>query len=243
MFPLRDVHKPKHVPFITRLLILSNVIAFGWQLWASIEGRSGALIAQWGVRPKCYLSPNSCGIALPAEADELWQPILVSLFLHGGLLHIAFNMLFLAVFGPGVEDRLGRGKYVLLYFVCGVAATLAHVITHPASGVPAIGASGAIAGVLGAYFILLPKSWILTYFPPIFLFPVPAPLFLFAWIAGQVVNAMGLLSLGLVHRDASDVAWMAHIGGFLWGAAWAWTIKPWWKRTAAKTASRTARAS
>lgn len=239
MFPLRDVHKLKRVPVITRLLILFNVVAFGWQIVASLEGRQSTLIAQWGVRPKCYFAPGACGIELPSEAEQLWQPIFSSLFLHGGLLHLAFNMLFVAVFGPGVEDRLGRGKFVLLYFVCGVAATLTHVITNSASGVPAIGASGAIAGVLGAYLILLPKSWILTYFPPIFLFPVPAPLFLIAWIVGQIASAMGWLSLGLVNRDASDVAWMAHIGGFALGAAWAWTIKPWWKRSASKAARAT----
>ena len=234
MFPLRDVHKPKRVPFITRVLIVLNVAAFVWQVLASLEGRQSTLIAQWGVRPKCYFAPDACGIVLPAEADQLWQPLFTSLFLHGGLLHMAFNLLFLGVFGPGVEDRLGRIKFLLFYGACGVMATLAHVITHPTSDIPTIGASGAIAGVLGAYLILLPKSWILTYFPPIFLFPVPAWLFLIAWMAGQIANAIWSLPLGFVTREISDVAWMAHIGGFALGVSWAWTIKPWWKKSATK---------
>jgi hypothetical protein len=124
-----------------------------------------------GVKPRCYFSPGSCGISVPGETQLLWQPLFVSLFLHGGLLHLGFNMLFLWVFGPGLEERLGKWKFLMFYFGCGLVASLAHIITHPFSDAPAIGASGAISGVLGAYLILLPRSWILTYFPPIFLFP------------------------------------------------------------------------
>jgi membrane associated rhomboid family serine protease len=176
------------------------------------------------------VSPAACGIAVPGQAERLWQPLVASLFLHGGVLHLAFNMLFLWVFGPGVEDKLGRCRFTLLYFGCGLAATAAHIVMHPGSAVPVIGASGAIAGVLGLYLILLPRSWILTYLPPIFLFPVPAPLFLVAWLVFQAVSGIGRLpGLGVPHQPA-DVAWVAHIGGFVMGAALGWRIQPWRKR-------------
>jgi membrane associated rhomboid family serine protease len=229
MIPLRDVHKPKRVPFITRLLIVLNLAMFAWQVVPVLLGKQSTLIATLGVRPQCYISPDACGIKVLQDSERLWQPLFGSMFLHGGLLHLAFNLLFLWVFGPGVEDKLGRGRYLGFYLGCGILATLAHVVTHPLSQVPVIGASGAIAGVLGAYFVLLPRSWILTYFPPIFLFPVPAPLFLLLWILGQIASGLGALPLGWLNRDGSDIAWMAHIGGFAAGVAMAWRIGPWWK--------------
>jgi membrane associated rhomboid family serine protease len=241
MLPLRDVHKPKRVPFITRVLLVLNLAMFAWQCWPLLQGNGSTLIAEMGVRPHCYIQPGACGIEPLRESAQLWQPLLLAMFLHGGVWHLAFNLLFLWVFGPGVEDKLGRVKYLAFYLCCGVLATLAHVITHPMSDVPVIGASGAIAGVLGAYLILLPRSWILTYLPPIFLFPVPAPLFLILWFVGQVVNGLWALPLGIVQRDGSDVAWMAHLGGFAAGVIWAWRYKPWWKAKA--QATRSARAT
>ena len=236
MIPLHDIHKPKRPPFITRLLITLNMGAFLYQCFDLLTlGKRSQLVSALGVRPACYMTPSACGISLPDESGLLWQPIFASLFLHGGFLHLAFNMLFLWVFGPGVEDRLGRWRFTLFYFGCGITASLTHIATHAGSTIPVIGASGAIAGVLGMYLILLPRSWILTYFPPVFLFPVPAPLFLVAWILFQIIsgftNIPGLSSGG----QGSDIAWMAHIGGFLAGAAIGWTIKPWWKRKAKKT--------
>lgn len=227
MIPLRAVHKTKRSPFVTRLFVLLNVVAFGYQLLVG----HGALTYAMGVRPHCYFSPGSCGVDLPRESAALWQPLLVSLFLHGGWLHLAFNMLFLWVFGPGLEERLGKTRFLLFYFGCGIAASLAHIATHPFSDIPAIGASGAISGVLGAYLILLTRSWILTYFPPIFLFPVPAPLFIVLWFASQIASALNFLPQ-LAGGGDSDIAWMAHIGGFAFGAMIAWSIKPWWKKTA-----------
>jgi membrane associated rhomboid family serine protease len=216
MFPLRAVDRPATVPFVTRLLIVLCVAAFGWQ-WL-IAGQGG--VGEWGVRPVCYIAPGACGIAVPGNGDRLWQPLFVSLFLHAGWLHLASNMLFLWVFGPPVEDRLGKPRFALLYLACGLVAHFAHIATHPFSAIPTIGASGAIAGVLGAYLILLPRSWILTYFPPIFLFPVPAPLFLVLWVLSQFAGAFQKWP-GLAGGQGG-VAWMAHIGGFVAGAWWAW---------------------
>lgn len=236
MFPLRDVHKPDRPPFITRLLITLNIGAFGyqWLLWLLTDRD---LIASMGMRPKCFVLPSSCGISVIGESELLWQPLLVAMFLHGGVLHLAFNMLFLSVFGAGVEDRLGRFRYLLVYLGCGLAASLAHIATHPFSPEPAIGASGAVAGVLGAYLILLPRSWILTYLPPIFIFPVPAPLFLVIWIGGQLASAFAGLSLFSPGHSGDNIAWMAHIGGFAAGAAIGWAVKPWWKRKATSARS------
>jgi membrane associated rhomboid family serine protease len=231
MLPLRAVDKPPKPPFVTRLIVVINVAAFAYQLLLTLWGGRDQFMYAMGVRPHCYFSPGSCGISVPGESELLWQPLLVSLFLHAGFLHLAFNMLFLWVFGPQVEGRLGKLRFALFYLGCGVAATLAHVVTHPFSPVPVIGASGAIAGVLGAYLILLPRSWILTYFPPIFLFPVPSPVFLIVWIASQITSAFTHLP-GLSASSGTDIAWMSHVGGFIAGAAYAWSIKPWWKRRA-----------
>jgi membrane associated rhomboid family serine protease len=232
MFPLRAVHKTVKPPWITRLLVLANVLAFCFQ---ALPWERDVLVAEMGVKPQCYFSPGSCGISVPGETQLLWQPLFASLFLHGGLLHLAFNMLFLWVFGPGLEERLGKFKFLGFYLACGLVAGVGHIITNPFSMSPAIGASGAISGVLGAYLILLPRSWILTYFPPIFLFPLPAPLFLILWMLSQVLSFFTNLPwLGGGH---SDIAWMAHIAGFVCGALWGWSIKPWWKKKKADARS------
>jgi len=238
MLPLRDVHRPTNSPWLTRLLIVANLFAFVWQWADGTVGGAESAVARLGVMPLCYTSPGSCGIALPQDAALLWQPLLASLFLHGDLLHLAFNLLFLYVFGAGVEDRLGKTRFFCLYFGCGIMASLSHVLTHPFSQTPVIGASGAIAGVLGAYLILLPRSWILTYLPPIFLFPVPAPLFLVLWFWGQLSGALNAmighvpaLLTGAPEAPVTQIAWTAHLGGFLTGVGIAWVIKPWWKKS------------
>lgn len=202
--------------------MLLNALAFGaqWVLWAT----RGVDLAQiYGVVPRCTLLPSACGVSFQNDPQQVWLPFLVSLFLHGGLLHLAFNMLFLSVFGGGLEDKIGRVRFVLIYFGGGLAASATHIAFHPASMAPTIGASGAIAAVLGAYLVALPKAWVLTYFPPLFFFPVPAPLFLLIWIAGQFYSAFGnLVSPG--SGAGADIAWMAHLGGFGAGAFYGWRI-------------------
>jgi membrane associated rhomboid family serine protease len=234
MLPLRAVHKPRCAPWITRLLVAINIFVFVAQL---LPGAWGEGWRAWGhsmaVQSSCYVSPGSCGIELPRESTLLWQPLFVSLFLHAGFLHLAFNMLFLSVFGPGVEDRLGRLNFLVFYLCCGVGATLCHVVTHLFAHDALVGASGAISGVLGAYFILQTRSWILTYIPPIFLLPIPAPLFLLVWIASQIMSQfIPSWNRVLVGSSDGNIAWMAHIGGFFIGAFWGWMVKPWWKKKA-----------
>ncbi len=244
MFPLREVHRPKKTPWVTRVLIFVNIAAFLWQLaqWNLFHISPEARL---GVVPHCYVAPGSCGLLVPEDAGRLGWPLIASLFLHGDLLHLAFNMLFLGVFGPGLEDRfaqmsLGKVRFALLYFACGIGASLLHIATHPLSAAPVIGASGAIAGVLGAYFILLPRSWILTYLPPIWFLPVPAPLFLVLWFLAQISGAWAsvtaYLPLGAPDSEASQIAWIAHLGGFVCGALAGWSVQPW--RLKRKAATR-----
>ncbi len=246
MFPLRDVHRPQRAPIITWLLVLVMAGVFAWQVGlGSAQGESG-FIAAWGARPRCVVSPQACGIDLgrlpddPGPVLRRWlAPLLSSAFLHAGILHIAFNAWFLWVFGPAVEERLGRLKYLSFYLACAVVASLAHIAAQPGSMLPLVGASGAIAGVLGAHLILMPRSWILSYIPPIWVVPIPSLVFLVFWMASQIMGARALLPPALSHAigagavDAS-VAWAAHIGGFVFGAACAWRAKPWFKPAAAR---------
>jgi len=228
MFPLRAVHKPLCPPLVTRLLITINIVVFFAPWLPGIFGDwARQMKAQGGVQPNCYFAPNACGIASSPHMDALWKPLLFSMFLHAGVLHLAFNMLFLSVFGAGIEEKLGRLRFGMFYFACGLAATCVYIVTHPTSGAMLIGASGAIAGVLGAYLVLLPRSWILTYFPPIFLFPLPAPLFLLLWIAAQIAAQLVPAWNRVLESGGSEaqVAWMAHIGGFTCGALWAWKAR------------------
>ncbi len=220
------MHQPQRPALITRLLMVLNVLVFIAQYLPGFLGNwSRQLYISGGAVPHCYFSPSSCGIQ-SIQAGALWKPLLFSMFLHAGILHLVFNMLFLSVFGAGLEEKIGKLRFLLFYLACGIVAATAHIITHPFSNATLIGASGAIAGILGAYLVLLPRSWILTYFPPIFLFPLPAPLFLLLWIAFQIAAQF----FPLLHRvleggssgSSNDVAWMAHIGGFTCGVLWAW---------------------
>jgi membrane associated rhomboid family serine protease len=146
-----------------------------------------------------------------------YTSILTSMFIHGGFLHIAGNMWFLWVFGRGVEDILGHAKYALLYFVCGIAAALTFVLVSPNSTVPTIGASGAIAGVMGAYLIKFPRAYVRTLvFIVIFIttIDIPAAFLLLYWFAMQFFNGIGSLGYS---QETSGVAWFAHVGGFIAG--------------------------
>lgn len=144
-------------------------------------------------------------------------PLFTAMFLHGGWFHLIGNMLYLWIFGDNVEDRLGRGKFLLLYLATGILGSLAQVWANPLAAEPVIGASGAIAGVLGAYFISYPRAKVLTLLPILFFFTfveIPAFVFLFIWFISQSLS--GFASLGV---PGNPVAWWAHIGGFVAGFA------------------------
>ena len=212
MIPLRDANPSGTVPFVTWGLIVANALAFLLEL--AMGEQAGALIAEFGVVPArvtAALDPGSFDTGA-------WLSFVTSMFLHGGWMHLIGNMLFLYVFGDNIEDRLGHGRFILFYLLAGAAAAATQVAANPGSGAPMIGASGAIAGVLGAYVLLYPRARILTLLPLFIFFQLlelPAYLFLGLWFLLQVVS--GILSLG-IGGDAGGVAWWAHIGGFVAGA-------------------------
>ena len=149
-----------------------------------------------------------------------WVTVLTSMFLHGGIMHVAGNMLYLWIFGDNVEDRMGHGRFLVFYLLCGTAAALAQTITQPDSVVPMVGASGAIAGVMGAYFVLYPKSRIVTLVPLFFIFQVvevPAILFLGIWFLMQFVNGLGSIVTVAAGQSAGGIAFWAHVAGFVAG--------------------------
>ena len=211
MLPLTDHNPRRTFPFVTYALIAMNVLAFLWEL--SLGAQLERALFTIAFIPRRFWIPGYW------EHDILTT--FTSMFLHGGLMHIGSNMLYLWIFGDNIEDRLGHVRYTLFYFLCGIAATLAHAFFNASSAIPAIGASGAIAGVLGAYLILYPHAQVTTLIP-IFMFitvrRVPAIIILGLWFVLQLFSGVG--SLGV--RDAQDmggVAYFAHIGGFVAGMA------------------------
>lgn len=166
---------------------------------------------------------------VPAEAGRAalaYAPFVTSIFLHGGLFHLISNMWALWLFADNVEDRLGSARFLFLYLLTGVAANLAHYFANPASSVPTIGASGAIAGVMGAYFLLYPRARIITLLPVLFyplIVEIPAAFYLLVWFATQLINAGAVSAASAV---AGGVAWWAHIGGFAAGLAAVIFLKP-----------------
>lgn len=215
MFPLRDSIPSEKTPLVNVLIIATCVAVFGFEL---LLGRhlAGFLRANAFV-PARLVAPEAFGVTWPFA---LWT-MLLSMFLHGGWLHLGGNMWFLWVFGDNVEDALGHAWYLLFYLACGAAATLAQTLADPGSRVPLVGASGAIAGVLGAYLVWFPWSRVksLVFLGIFFTFAeLPAPLFLVLWFVVQLFSGTLSLAVGAAH---GGVAWFAHIGGFVAGASMA----------------------
>lgn len=210
MIPLRDSVRPLRSPYVNWFLIAVNLYVFIREIMLPPELLSQVFF-NLGVIPSNILYLIFTGDPL----SPVMITFITAMFLHGGWLHVLSNMLFLWVFGDNVEDRLGHLRYLLFYLLTGVVASIAHIIANPTSEVPVIGASGAVAGVLGAYFILFPRSKVLSLVPIIFIFTlveIPAVIFLALWFILQLFN--GTASLG---GAANAVAWWAHIGGFIAG--------------------------
>jgi rhomboid family protein len=201
MIPLKDSQRSNSTPVVTILLIVVNVLVFFFEISLDAFSRN-SLIMAYGLVPR---------------HAHLYSYV-TSMFLHGGWLHILGNMWFLWIFGDNVEDVLGHWKYLLFYLLCGVAAGLVHVAFNQGSRLPTVGASGAIAGVMGAYLIKFPRARILTLLP-IFVFfttiEVPAVLMLVYWFAIQFFSGIG--TVGYSHLSQGGVAWFAHVGGFIAG--------------------------
>jgi membrane associated rhomboid family serine protease len=213
VIPLHDDIRTRRFPAVTAALIAANVAVFVVQL----------TLPRWGITPKGWY------YLLGARPFELshgtnvppfgwfpwWVTLFTSMFVHGGWLHLIFNMLYLWIFGNNVEDAMTRPRFVAFYFICGMAATAAQVLVAPDSAVPLIGASGAIAGVLGGYLVLFPRARVLTVVPLIFIFPVfevPAWILLVIWFVLQGIG--GARSWG---SGEAGVAFFAHLGGFVAG--------------------------
>lgn len=218
MIPLRDRNPTARTPVVTLALVIACFAVFGLELWISLSGGDDALnrfFLEWGAVPRKITA------ALAAH-DFLSQAMLgtvTSQFLHAGWLHILGNLLFLWIFGNNVEDRLGRIPFLAFYLLGGIAAALTQVWIDPTSDAPLVGASGAIAAVLGVYFVLWPGARILSLvFLGFFyqLLEIPALVVLGYWFVLQLISGIG--ALGAATAD-SGVAFFAHIGGFVAGAA------------------------
>lgn len=205
MFPLYDTVRSRRFPLMNWMLVLLNGLAFYYELTLS-ETELHRFILDWGLVPA----------QLAFDSAESWMRILSSMFLHGGWFHILSNMWILIIFGDNIEDRMGGMRYLLFYLFSGTAAALLQAFLYPTSTIPMVGASGAIAGVLGAYLVLYPRARIASLVPIFFIFTVveiPALIFLGFWFVSQLFQ--GWLALG--GADLGGVAWWAHIGGFIFG--------------------------
>lgn len=190
--PYKDENPSCSYPYVTYILIVVNIAVFVWSLF-SFE----AVILTWGFTP----------------ADFAFMTLFTSMFLHGGIDHIFGNMLFLYIYGDNVEDRFGRYKYTLFYILAGLAAGLTHFISDPTSAVPAIGASGAISGVLGAYLALFPRVRVRAIGPFYMIYRIPAFILIGFWFLLQLIFG----TISLVGGIGSGIAFFAHIGGFVFG--------------------------
>jgi membrane associated rhomboid family serine protease len=201
MIPLRDVIPSRTKPGVTISLIVVNVLVYLFQASLTERGQE-AFIYAFGVVPAYFT----------------WLSVFTSLFVHGGLAHLLGNMLFLWIFGDNVEDRMGHLRYLIFYVTSGVVAALSQVVLDPDSLVPMVGASGAIAGVMGAYLVLYPHSRVLMLFPfPVFLFELPAVAFLGLWFVVQFLNGIGQLPVFQQDQLSGGVAFWAHVMGFATG--------------------------
>ena len=213
MFPIGDDDEAGGaLPIVTWALIAMNVLAFLMEV-SRPEAALQSFIQAWGVVPREYA--EAADIA-PLIAAPFWTTLFTSMFLHGGWMHLGGNMLYLWIFGDNIERVAGPVKFLVFYLVCGLAASAAHIMFNLQSGVPAVGASGAISGVLGGYLLLFPQNRvrILTRGG---ITSVPAIVVIGLWIVLQLVSGVG--SIATTAETSSGVAYMAHIGGFAAGLA------------------------
>jgi membrane associated rhomboid family serine protease len=209
MLPLKDTVQSRSFPIVNWLLIALNVLVF-------------FMLVSLGPRAELWMSVLGLTPARLFRHPDLFEfaTIFTSMFLHGGWAHLLSNMLALYIFGDNVEDRMGSGRYLLFYLLCGFAAAVVHVFLNPNSTIPTVGASGAISGVLAAYFIFFPTARVITLVPLFFLpwfVEIPAVFYLGFWFVSQLFN--GLLTVVSGAQAFGGVAWWAHVGGFIAGLA------------------------
>lgn len=210
MIPVRDTIPSRHYPVVNTVIIVANIFFFMVEM--SQGGALNRFIYTYGLVPSRY---STLQMGTHFTFFQQIFSFISFMFLHGSFWHLAGNMWFLYIFGDNVEDRLGHLRYLFFYLLCGVSSGLAHLFFNLDSGMPTIGASGAIAGVMGAYFILYPKARIVTLIPVIFIpyfVELPAAIFLGIWLFIQFISAT------ITSVNAGGIAWWAHIGGFIFGA-------------------------
>lgn len=215
MIPLRTTLPLQATPVVNRVLLAANVVVFFAQLMmGSLTER---VIQTFGYMPARLMNPE----AFQYAPWEVAITLVTSLFLHGGFVHLFGNMIYLWTFGSAIEDALGHTRFLLLYIACGAGGSLAHTILFPTSTIPSIGASGSIAGLLGAFLVLRPAARIVTLFPLVVYWAMaelPALLFLPVWFAMQFFNGVLSLQAASGTQEVAGIAWWAHVGGFLFGA-------------------------
>jgi membrane associated rhomboid family serine protease len=232
LFPLKDNIPTDRTPWVTIALIVANVVVFILELLGGgtiLNGPTMQAVVDWGVIPYEVTHPgDECAISgsdLVCGGDRgdqppTWATVFSSMFMHGGILHIGGNMLFLWIFGNNVEDAMGPVRFIAFYLLGGIAAVALQTAVDPDAAVPSIGASGAVAAVLGGYLLLYPRAKVLTL---VFLFvffafiQLPALLFLIIWFAQQAL--FGIADLTNPTGGGGGVAYFAHIGGFIFGLA------------------------
>lgn len=215
MIPLKDDVPSYTFPYVTLFIIALNIFVFAYQLTLGVKGTE-SFIYRTAAIP--YEITNLIDIR-PRSVVPPPLTLFTAMFVHGGVLHLAGNMLFLWIFGDNIEDALGHFKFILFYLGSGVVASMAHIFMEPSSTLPMIGASGAIAGVLGAYFLLFPRAKVLTLVFLVFFINIvrlPAVIFLGLWFLFQILSS----------GSGGGIAWYAHIGGFVAGAAAVLILRP-----------------
>ena len=212
MIPYRDENPSRSFPIVTMAIIALN----GWVFWKELKLTDVGLASmfwQYGLTPQQVIHPGDV-----AGLRDGARSFVTSLFLHAGIMHFVGNMWFLWIFGNNVEARLGRFRFIVFYLLCGIAAGLTHMALNMQSRLPCVGASGAIAGVLGAYFVLFPRARIRVLIPIFIIVPIvislPAVIFIGLWFVMQLMNGMAAIGPQAV---ATGTAWWAHIGGFVAG--------------------------
>jgi membrane associated rhomboid family serine protease len=214
MFPIRDDQPRSTQPLVTWFLISLNAFIFLFE--ATLPARAlREMVFQFGLVPAQVTGLFGADAFSPGAA---FLPLFTSMFLHGSWLHLIGNMWILWIYGDNIEDYLGHFAYLVFYLACGVVAAGLHVLFNLGSTVPTVGASGAIAGVMGAYFVLYPRATVLTFIPPIFFFPMPSWVMLGYWFVVQFLSGTAT-SIGDPRQMPGGVAFWAHVGGFLAGIA------------------------
>jgi len=214
MIPIKDIIPRRQTPFITYLLIFINVAIFLIEVSLPHDVLN-SIFYVFGLVPARYTHP-AWAYFMGLHIDDYW-PFFTNIFFHGSWFHLISNMWALWIFGDNVEDRMGHFRYLIFYILCGIVASFTHFIFNLNSTIPAIGASGAISGVMGAYFILIPGSRIITLIPLFFIpyfIEIPAVIYIGFWFLSQLIS--GTFSI-FVGQNAGGIAWWAHIGGFIFG--------------------------